>query len=355
MTIHFGMTLPYARSFAQRQTGASISGRIIDADSGKPVGDAIVFLSHTPLGISSRNDGRFVIANIPVGNYQLVISHVGYKQQIVSVQIAGSESLSYEIKLETEPVPIQVVEILRNRIGETLPTLSQEYHFFPKKSENTYCIYATAPSMPIGILFSDSGMYMYSLDTAVVDSEKYLRLWLLYENLSQTPYLLDPMRCARLHMQGKRRSYEDISPDWPTKMLASVDTLKAISDVSEKVGKSLKALGVVQTSVSSLEDYFTYWAGTTGPFHYVHGAFGPSRVGSLSADLYTVFSGGVNVGIMGRCTVYPKNSVNGYIYFPFPGLGWKVAAAGFSEASEYIYTIELITQTGRQLIQFIPQ
>jgi hypothetical protein len=355
LALHFCVTIPCAELIAQRQRGGSVSGRISDADSGKPVEGAIVFLPNTPLGVSSGNDGRFAITNVPAGTYQLAVSHIGFKEKIMSVRIANGDSLSYEIKLETEPVRMREVEIPGKRVEETTPSPGNLFHFFPTPGPNTYCMYVTGPSMPIGIFFSDSAFYMYSLDTATVDSEKYLRMWLLYKNQSQTPYLLDPMKCLRLHMQSRQRSFSDILPTRPSKMLESLDNRQAIDEVSEKIGKALQALALIQTSSSSLEEYFIQWGAISGPFYYMHGKFAPSREGSLSADLHAIFTDGINSGILGRYTVYPNNSVNGFIYFPFPGLRWNATTAGFSEAAEYVYTVELITPTGSKLIQFTPR
>src|SRR5689334_12715466 len=162
LALHFCVTIPCAELIAQRQPGGSVSGRITDADSGKPVEGAIVFLPNTPLGISSGNDGRFTITNVPAGTYQLAVSHIGFKEKIMSVRIANGDSLSYEIKLETEPVRMSEVEIPGKRFEETTPSPGYPYHFFPTPGPNTYCMYVTGPSMPIGIFFSDSAFYMYS-------------------------------------------------------------------------------------------------------------------------------------------------------------------------------------------------
>jgi hypothetical protein len=354
LILPFFAALPVSTTYPQTRGRATISGTIRDSESGKPLSDALIYLSNTPAGTSSADSGRFTLAHIPPGSFEMVVSHVGFRKKTFSVHITEAESLLYQISMEAEPVQIREVEVLGTATRKPDLAASEGYSFFPRESPNTYCLYINGPSRPIGVFFSDSGFYMYSLDTAIVDSEKYLRMWLLYKNLSQTPYRLDPMKCARLQVQGNRRLYHDILPDWPAKLLASIDTQRAIDEVAESAGKALRALAVVQTKAADVEEYFIRWGGMTGPFHYTHGTLGPSTQGSLSADLYSMFSGGANVGILGKYTVYPENSVNGFIYFPFPGLGWKAATSGFSEAAEFVYTVELITQTGSKFIQFVP-
>jgi hypothetical protein len=337
--------------FAQQRPKAVVTGTIIDSETNNPLENAIVFLANTPIGTSSANDGTFRIAYVPVGDYQMVISRVGYERELVNLDMTKPESLYFEIKLQPKPVRTKEVEVVGKRPGGMMP---ESYTFFPKESPNTYCVYGAGSSTPIGIFFSDSAFYMYALDTAIVDSEKYIRLWLLYKNLSQTPYDLDPMKCAKLHMHGKLYSYKEILPASSSKMLVSLDNENLKKEANERIGKILSAFATIQTSSADLEEYFIRWAPNPGAFAWVHGKFGPSTKGSLSADLDTIFSTSLNSGVLRKYEIYPNNSVHGYIYFPFPGLNWKATASGFPEAAEYAYTIEIITQNGSKLIEFVP-
>jgi len=46
--------------------------------------------------------------------------------------------------------------------------------------------------------------------------------------------------------------------------------------------------------------------------------------------------------------------VNGYIFFPFPGIGWKTGEQTFAESMQYGYTLEIITPNGIRTISFVP-
>jgi hypothetical protein len=192
---------------------------------------------------------------------------------------------------------------------------------------------------------------MYALDTAIVDSEKYIRMWLLYQNLSQTPYEFDAMKCASLHMRGKKHSYDGLLPASPSGMASVIERPRAKAAISATFGKSLEALAVVKEKIDTWPErwaalFYTGPGFRTPPFLNVP----PSG----DEPLYGAFRKSLNAGVLQRYMVYPGNSVNGYIFFPFPGLNWKATASGFPEATEYVYTIEIMTQNGSKFIEFTP-
>jgi len=336
---------------AQQGQRAVVTGRIIDSETGNPLDNAIVFLANTPIGTSSASDGTFIIASVPVGVFQMVIARVGYERELVNLDVTKPESLYFEIKLQPKPVRTKEVEVVGKRPEGMKP---EQYSFFPKESPNTYCIYGAGSSMPIGIFFSDSAFCMYALDTAIVDSEKYIKLWLLYKNLSPLPCDLNPIKCTMLHIHGKKDSYRDIRSEPSSVMLAKVNKESAVTKITEDIGNVLRGLAVVQTASVFDESLFDIWGRTGRRIPHIHGRFAPSTEGSLSADLYSIFTLSLNDGVLKRHTVFADNSVNGYIFFAFPGLNWKATATGFPEAAEYVYTIEIITQSGSKFIEFVP-
>ena len=59
-----------------------------------------------------------------------------------------------------------------------------------------------------------------------------------------------------------------------------------------------------------------------------------------------------HAGILKPRAVLPGNSVDGFIYFPFPGLQWNSIETGFVEALECRYELEVVTPSGRKTIVF---
>jgi hypothetical protein len=63
--------------FAQSQN--TLSGTVKDSANGKPLAGASVFLNGTSKGTVTRADGTYVLAGIPGGRYELIISAIGYR------------------------------------------------------------------------------------------------------------------------------------------------------------------------------------------------------------------------------------------------------------------------------------
>lgn len=94
-----GVLLCLANLLAQTPTGFPISGLVLDADTGKPLPHANVFLANTMKGSVTDSTGRFIIRGVPVGAFEIVVSRIGYKvakREILSINI---EFQAFELKL----------------------------------------------------------------------------------------------------------------------------------------------------------------------------------------------------------------------------------------------------------------
>jgi hypothetical protein len=87
----------------------SLSGRIIAADTKRPVNAASVFLSNTSVGVSSNDSGNFIIPNFPQGKYDLVVSCVGYETYQQTIQ---SNQLPSFLKIELKPKIKELQEVI---------------------------------------------------------------------------------------------------------------------------------------------------------------------------------------------------------------------------------------------------
>lgn len=74
---------------AQNERARELNGIVKDAETGKPIEHATVFLSNTSLGVLTDKDGEYIIKNIPPGTYNLVSAIIGYSKVIKPVKISG--------------------------------------------------------------------------------------------------------------------------------------------------------------------------------------------------------------------------------------------------------------------------
>lgn len=103
-------TLPL---YAQ-QTGA-IHGKVVDAETKKPLESANVLLVGTKFGATTAKDGSFRLDQIPEGKYTLSVSYIGY----TTVKITEvSDNFSAEILLAPTVLPGQTIVITAMRARE---------------------------------------------------------------------------------------------------------------------------------------------------------------------------------------------------------------------------------------------
>lgn len=66
------------RAFAQ-QPSMQIDGMVVNAKDQTPLVGASVYLDHTTIGTITSDNGSFSIDDLPAGNYNMVVSYVGYE------------------------------------------------------------------------------------------------------------------------------------------------------------------------------------------------------------------------------------------------------------------------------------
>lgn len=141
-------------SMAQGVTTSAISGSVLDS-SGEPVAFATVVAVHEPTGTNygttTRDDGRFNLANIrPGGPYTITVSFVGYSPAVFSeVSLSLGEDRNFSIVLTDEGLDIDEVLIVGVRAGsvgqntgtstritseniETIPSISRNFFDYIK-------------------------------------------------------------------------------------------------------------------------------------------------------------------------------------------------------------------------------
>lgn len=94
------------------QTGhqTTLTGTVHDANTARPLANANVFLDHTLRGTASSRDGRFTIAGVPAGDYQLVVSMMGYRTWRQKIAVRAGESIALQIRLQ--PRILQAPEVV---------------------------------------------------------------------------------------------------------------------------------------------------------------------------------------------------------------------------------------------------
>ncbi|MEX8546651.1 MAG: carboxypeptidase-like regulatory domain-containing protein [Mucilaginibacter sp.] len=99
------LTIP-AISLAQTGT---ISGKVTAIDTKGPLGKASVFLSNATFGTVTAEDGTFTLTGVKPGQYNLVVSILGYETYNQSILVGEKPQ---QLTIEMMPKPIQMREVV---------------------------------------------------------------------------------------------------------------------------------------------------------------------------------------------------------------------------------------------------
>lgn len=97
-------------------TTGTITGIVRDSTTGEAVTGAAVILRGTKRGVSSGDDGRFQIAELPPGTYTMIVRRLGYRQSLREVAVTAGESTIADFLLQ--PAPRVMDEIVTTATGE---------------------------------------------------------------------------------------------------------------------------------------------------------------------------------------------------------------------------------------------
>jgi TonB-dependent starch-binding outer membrane protein SusC len=112
-----GGILVSATTTARAQDGGTISGRVVDATTNAPIPSAQVQIVGTARGGTTAEDGRFRIANIRPGVYQVRVLRIGYQASTQPVTLANGQAIGLEYSLT--PAAVTLDQVVTLATGET--------------------------------------------------------------------------------------------------------------------------------------------------------------------------------------------------------------------------------------------
>ena len=96
----------------------SITGKVVDSQTGNPLQGAIIFISHNYLTYTN-SEGHYIIKNILPENYSIKVSSLGYKS-IMTIFEINSDSIVKDFFLEPAPIELDEVMVSSNRFEKYL-------------------------------------------------------------------------------------------------------------------------------------------------------------------------------------------------------------------------------------------
>ncbi len=89
----------------------TLKGTVVDSISKEILPGANIILVGTIIGTASDNEGKFVIRNIPPGNYKIRATYVGFKENEIDLKLIAGRTIEILIKLKPASVEGKTVTI----------------------------------------------------------------------------------------------------------------------------------------------------------------------------------------------------------------------------------------------------
>lgn len=93
----------------------SLSGTVIDKETKEAIIGASVLIEGTDIGAVSDLDGKFSIKAIPVGEYEVSVSSIGYETYRETIKIEVDKEYRLEVSMETSSASMEAVVVSSKR------------------------------------------------------------------------------------------------------------------------------------------------------------------------------------------------------------------------------------------------
>jgi TonB-dependent receptor len=101
-----------------QSSSSRVQGNVVDISNGETLPGASVYFQGTAVGTMTDIEGNFKISNVSPGKYDLVVSYIGYKKQVISIVVSADKTLTLEVKLESAYVQGQEIVVSAQLQGQ---------------------------------------------------------------------------------------------------------------------------------------------------------------------------------------------------------------------------------------------
>ena len=88
-----------------------IDGRIVDKSTSEPLVGVNVFFSKTTWGATTDDNGFYTLTNIPAGQYELVVSMIGYEVEREQMFIKSNERFTLNFRLQSRAILMSEINV----------------------------------------------------------------------------------------------------------------------------------------------------------------------------------------------------------------------------------------------------
>lgn len=111
----------------------NLQGKVTDGTN--PIPSVNIFIIGTGIGTASDKNGNYLIKNIPVGEYQVRFSAIGFENLTKRVSIRADKTTEINVTLKSTIIEIQSVEVTARRIQEQSDTRTSVIDVDPRSAK----------------------------------------------------------------------------------------------------------------------------------------------------------------------------------------------------------------------------
>lgn len=108
------LTLLLLPALCLGQTG-TIAGKVSIKNSGKALPNAAVYLSNSKTGIYTKNNGTFILKNVPAGTQTVTVNMIGYTKQSKEITVVSNETAVVNFDIAVEAIELSGISVNATR------------------------------------------------------------------------------------------------------------------------------------------------------------------------------------------------------------------------------------------------
>ncbi len=97
---------------------STIKGKVFEAGTAEPLTGVNVYLSGTTIGSSTGLEGEYEFTTSLTGNFELIVSFLGFKTQTKRLVLEGSEELTFNFILREDLMQLEEIQVMGERNQE---------------------------------------------------------------------------------------------------------------------------------------------------------------------------------------------------------------------------------------------
>jgi len=137
--------------FAQKKTDANINGHVINKNSKEHIPFINVSIKGTTIGTATDATGHYYLKNLPIGNYKLIVSGVGYKTSEREVTLVAGKSIEVNFELYEDVLNLEQVVVTGTRTShyvKDVPVRTEVITMKEIENKNACNIYQALEGIP---------------------------------------------------------------------------------------------------------------------------------------------------------------------------------------------------------------